>query len=192
MTETSDEQTIAAVAEKHGVSEDAVRVVLHALRRGGGTMAQFSHPEFGGMSQWSRGMTMVGDMFNDAKRAKLDAVASDLSSYATSNPAPSAPRSGKATGSDRNVGEVSYSSKRTSSNWWPSDLGNPHSTGGQNDMRYAIFTNRLAIDDKGSVTIYDTGDHDISGIAQAQGSGSTLTLTGRTGLVRVTDLKRVG
>ena len=104
-------------------------------------MAQFSHPEFGGMSQWSRGMTMVGDMFNDAKRAKLDAVASDLSSYATSNPAPSAPRSGKATGSDRNVGEVSYSSKRTSSNWWPSDLGNPHSTGGQNDMRYAIFTN---------------------------------------------------
>lgn len=192
MPETNDEKTIAALADKHGLSEDAVRVVLNALRRGGGSMAQFSHPEFGGMCQWSRGMTMVGDMFNDAKRAKLDAVASDLSSYAASNPAPSGPRIGETHGSDRKVGEVSYSSKATPSNWWPSDLGSPHSTGGQNNMRYAIFSNRLAIDDQGTVAVYETGDHDISGIAQAQGSGSTLTLTGRTGLVRVADLKRVG
>jgi hypothetical protein len=27
-------------------------------------MAQFSHADFGGMSQWSPGMSMVGDMFN--------------------------------------------------------------------------------------------------------------------------------
>ena len=27
-------------------------------------MAQFSHSDFGGMSQWSPGMTMVGDMCN--------------------------------------------------------------------------------------------------------------------------------
>jgi hypothetical protein len=42
---------------------DAVRTILRPLRSGGGTMAQFSHPDFGGMSQWSPGMTMVGDMF---------------------------------------------------------------------------------------------------------------------------------
>ena len=34
-------------------------------------MAQFSHADFGGMSQWSSGMTMVGDMFNDGLKSKL-------------------------------------------------------------------------------------------------------------------------
>ena len=45
-------------------------------------MAQFSHPEFGGMSQWSPGMTMVGDMFNNGLKSKLDAVCSELAQYA--------------------------------------------------------------------------------------------------------------
>jgi hypothetical protein len=36
-------------------------------------MAQFSHADFGGMSQWSPGMSMVGDMFNTQLKAKLDA-----------------------------------------------------------------------------------------------------------------------
>jgi hypothetical protein len=35
--------------------------VLAALRSGGDRMAQFSHADFGGMSQWSPGMSMVGD-----------------------------------------------------------------------------------------------------------------------------------
>ena len=76
MTRTPTEaELLAALAREQGVSEDAVRTVLDALRRGGGTMAQFSHADFGGMSQWSSGMTMVGDMFNDSLRAKLDAIA---------------------------------------------------------------------------------------------------------------------
>jgi hypothetical protein len=45
-------------------------------------MAQFNHPEFGGMSQWSPGMTMVGDMFNNGLKSKLDAVCSELAQYA--------------------------------------------------------------------------------------------------------------
>jgi hypothetical protein len=30
------------------------------------------------MSQWSPGMTMVGDMFNDAFKSKLDALCAEL------------------------------------------------------------------------------------------------------------------
>ena len=71
-TSPSEAEMLAALAREQGVSEDAVKTVLDALRRGGGTMAQFSHAEFGGMSQWSSGMTMVGDMFNDSLRAKLE------------------------------------------------------------------------------------------------------------------------
>jgi hypothetical protein len=41
------------------VSTDAVRAMLEAVRLGNGTMAQFSHPEFGGRGQWiAGGMTM--------------------------------------------------------------------------------------------------------------------------------------
>jgi hypothetical protein len=53
MTQTPDDPIVPMLATKHGVSEGAVRVVLDALRRGGGKMAQFSHAEFGEMSQWS-------------------------------------------------------------------------------------------------------------------------------------------
>ena len=52
---------IDELARKHGVSPDAVRVLQEAVRHGGGRMAQFSHPDLGGMGQWSSGgMTQVG------------------------------------------------------------------------------------------------------------------------------------
>jgi len=49
-------------------------------------MAQFSHPDFGGMSQWSPGMTMVGDMFNNSLKSKLDAVCTELATYVADTP----------------------------------------------------------------------------------------------------------
>ena len=33
-----------------------------ALERGGGQLAQFSHPELGGYGQWMSGMTQIGDL----------------------------------------------------------------------------------------------------------------------------------
>src|SRR6202030_3585810 len=77
----NEEGFIARVAIRHSVSADAVRTILRALRSGGGTMAQFSHSDFGGMSQWSPGMTMVGDMFNTQLKAKLDALCSDIAAH---------------------------------------------------------------------------------------------------------------
>ncbi len=55
--------------------------------------------------------------------------------------------------------------------WWPGELGNPSSSGGQNDARYAYFPQprRLAIQRNGQVTLYDTLDHQIGGVQQQQG-----------------------
>ncbi|WP_442579312.1 hypothetical protein ACSBOB_28060 [Mesorhizobium sp. ASY16-5R] len=177
-------EVVARLAREHGVSEDAVRTVFEALRRGGGTMAQFSHAEFGGMSQWSSGMTMVGDMFNDSLKAKLDAIAGELSRYLREHPVehPDA----DFVVSCRSGGTLHAGS------WWPQELGNPSSVGSQNDMRYAVFPlkRRLVIDDHGQTTSYDTGDHQISGVSQAQSTNSTLTFVSQHGVVRVSELAR--
>jgi hypothetical protein len=53
-----DEDQVEQLAKKHSVSPAAVEVVFTALRSGGGQMEQFSHADFGGMSQWSPGMSM--------------------------------------------------------------------------------------------------------------------------------------
>ncbi|MEN3953219.1 hypothetical protein [Iodidimonas sp. SYSU 1G8] len=181
----NDANIVSTLSDRHGVSEDAVRTVLNALRSGGGRMAQFSHPDFGGMAQWSSGMTMVGDMFNDRMKATLNALASDLVDYLRDAPAPE----GASKGND----DVSYRSSRSPSDWWPDGLGSPASSGSQNHMRYAIFPNssRLVIDDGGRVTVYDTGDHRISGISQAQSTDSRLTFTSQNGLVKVSELEIV-
>ena len=46
----NEEGFITRVSLRHSVSPDAVRTILRALRSGGGTMAQFSHSDFGGIS----------------------------------------------------------------------------------------------------------------------------------------------
>jgi hypothetical protein len=77
----TDGDLVDRMAKKHSVSPAAVQVVLAALRSGGGRMAQFSHADFGGMSQWAPGMSMVGDMFNTQLKAKLDALCSDIAAH---------------------------------------------------------------------------------------------------------------
>src|SRR6202171_3520961 len=81
----TDGDLVDRMAKKHSVSPAAVGVVLAALQSGGGRMAQFSHADFGGMSQWSPGMSMVGDMFNTQLKAKLDALCSDIAAYLDSS-----------------------------------------------------------------------------------------------------------
>jgi hypothetical protein len=64
--------------------------------------------------------------------------------------------------------------------WWPKDLGDePNSAGGQDEMRYAFFAvrKRLALDTgNGKIQLYDTADHQISGVQQHRGGG-TLKVT---------------
>ena len=80
MAETEGE-LVDRLAKRHSVSPAAVQVVMKALRNGGGRMAQFSHADFGGMSQWSPGMSMVGDMFNTQLKSKLDALCTDIAAH---------------------------------------------------------------------------------------------------------------
>jgi hypothetical protein len=69
-------QAIQDLAQRYGVSVDAVRTLLFAVAAGGGTLAQFYHPELGGNGQWmSGGMTMVGDMFNYGLKATVSGCA---------------------------------------------------------------------------------------------------------------------
>lgn len=89
MTLSADEKhLVTRLAADHSVSPEGMRTVLEALRREGGTMAQFSHADFGGMSQWSPGMTMIGDMFNNDLKTKLGSICTELAAHLANRPAP--------------------------------------------------------------------------------------------------------
>ena len=77
--------------------------------------------------------------------------------------------------------------------WWPQDLGQPSTSGSQNSVHYAFFgdKHRLAIQTDGKTTVYDSGDHRISGVQQAQGGGQHLSFTSQHGTVDLGSLKQV-
>jgi len=184
------EKAVTELAARYGVSTDAVRALLEAVRRGNGTMAQFSHPELGGGGQWmASGMTMVGDMFNDGLRATVSGLASDLSSLLASTPVFEPTSDPVAPGGPGPVHQANPGS------WWPVELGRPSSAGGQNDSHYAVFpaARRLAVRHGGGpVRVYDTLDHVIGGVQQGQGGPlGTLSFTSQHGTFTVDSLRLV-
>ncbi len=203
---------IEDVAQRHGVSTDAVQALLYAVAAGHGTSAQFNHPELGGMGQWSQGgMLMIGDMFNNALKYRVDQLCNELSGLVRSQgwavPASSQSQSqssgrgpqgfqGQSQGGGMASGvSLFVPGAGSPGNWWPAELGAPSSVGAQNDIRYACFpaARRLAIQlGGGEVRIYDTQDHQISGFSQQQSGDASLTFTSQHGVVRVADLPRVG
>lgn len=166
------QQAVQQIAARHGFSPEAVTHMLWSVWRGNGSMAQFSHWEFGGSGQWMRGgMTMVGDMFNHQLKGRVDSLCSELSQLLASRsdlvpPAPAAVT------------------------WWPAWMGSPNATGAQNSTRYAYFANsrRLAVDTGGDVWVYDTLDHQIGGFSQQQGSGGGMTFSSQYGTVNLSSL----
>lgn len=181
-------QAVQSLAQRYGVSVDAVTTLLAAVAAGGGSMAQFYHPELGGGGQWMRGgMTMVGDMFNSRLQSTVSGLCAELSSLLGSEqvfqPLPAA------TG-----GGFTGQGMASGNNWWPSELGQPSSSGGQNDSRYAYFpqARRLAISRSGQVSIYDTLDHDIGGVQQQQGGNyGSLSFSSQFGTFGVDSLPLV-
>jgi hypothetical protein len=161
------------LAAKYSVSVEAVEVLREALRRGGGRQAQFSHRDLGGMGQWSAGgMTQVGDMFNVDLKDKVNALCTALSRQAeeVNGPPPMEEDSPKP--------------------WWPEGLGQPSSTGSQNGMHYACFPDarRVAVKQAETVTLYDSGDHRISGVSQSQSTTQQLSFSSQNGIIRASDL----
>ena len=193
-------QRIDELAQRYSVSTDAVMTLLQSLVNSNGTMAQFNHRELGGGGQWMRGgMTMVGDMFNYSLKAKVEGLCSELSQLLAQQPFVPFPASFQSQsqgghhqqqGSDAVSLFVPEAPGRASGRWWPAELGLPNGSGGQNQVRYAYFnsTRRLAVELNGYVTVYDSLDHQISGVSQQQGSGGSLTFTSQYGTVSVSSL----
>lgn len=181
------QQALEATAARHGVSREAVLVLLRALAAGGGAMAQFSHPELGGLGQWSAagttsgttsGMTMIGDMFDGALRARVEALCLEVAGLLRDSspflPA-AAPRLG-------------------GGGWWPAELGAPSASGGQDDMEYAVFpaARRLAMRQAGKVRVFETGEHRIGGVSQRQGGGQVVRFGAGGGEIGLEVLREVG
>jgi len=208
---------IELIAARHGLSAEATSSMLEAMIRGGGGMAQFSHPEFGGPGQWmSGGMTMVSDMFNQQLTARVEGLCNDLAGVVRSEQAQGGstrfssqqqrstpgPAARAASGNDPVAAEADSDSRLSASwaaagdavpqlqQWWPSGLGSPNSTGDQDGVRYAYFARarRLAIQAAGRVTLYDTLDHQISGFSQQQPDSGSPTFYDQRGPVDVTSL----
>jgi hypothetical protein len=172
---------IEKLASVHGVSAGAIATLAEALGRSQGRAAQFSHAELGGMGQWmSGGMLMIGDMFNHELKAKVDRVCRDVAAAIAD------------ASRDGSVGRARSGADQIS--WWPPDFGTPAAAGSQNAMRYAFFpaTKRLAIDDNGTVSFYDTGEHYLTGVSQQQSTTQTLAFSNTDGRpVPLSCLRRV-
>ena len=207
------QQAINDLAQRHGFSPAAVLHMFEAIINGGGGMAQFNHPEFGGSGQWMQGgMIMLSDMFNNYLKGRVDQLCGDLSNLMTNQP--DLLRSGSFQSQSQGGGSPQTQSHYSdgqqqqngygpvgpvslfvpppggSSDWWGASLRWPNSTGAQNGVRYAYFAQarRLAIEVNGRVTIYDTLDHQIGGFSQQQSCGGSLTFSSQYGLVDVASL----
>jgi hypothetical protein len=213
MQQLTDEgrRIVDEVARRHGFSSDAVTTMLIAVSAGYGNQAQFNHPEFGGMGQWSSGgMIMTGDMFNNYLKGRVGSLCQELAGLIQGQPLFAVPAQSQSQsqgggwqgqtagsfqqqGSGGSTGSSLFVPNAQTGNWWPADLGIAGSTGGQNNLRYAYFpgARRLAIDVNGQVTVYDTGEHQIGGFSQQQSGDQSITFTSQFGLVRVADLPRI-
>lgn len=195
------QHVVQDLANGHGFSTDAVSHMLFAVLNGNGTMAQFSHPEFGGSGQWMKGgMIMLGDMFNNYLKGRVDSLCWDICNILANQPG--LLRSGsfqsqsqgggshQAQAAGAPMGQSSLFVPDPEDNWWPADLGAPGATGNQNNVRYAYFANkrRLAVKTGGEVWVYDTLDHQIGGFSQQQGYGGSITFTSQFGTVMLSNL----
>ncbi len=164
---------VSDIAYRYSLSPDAVIHMLVAVNNGGGTMAQFNSHELGGSGQWMQGgMTMVGDMFNHGLKATVDNLCNELSVALSQN----------------QMFPVIPAGTPGSNQWWPPELGAPFSSGAQNSIRYAIFPQRLAVENNGNIIVYDTLDHQISGVSQQQGGDTSLSFNSQYGAVSVNSL----
>ncbi len=200
------QQAISEIAQRQGFSTDAVQSMLDSVVNGNGSMAQFSHPEFGGSGQWMQGgMTMIGDMFNGYLKGRVDNLCAELARLISNQP--DLVRSGSFQSQSQN-GSTQYNASGNSygggsnypnslfvpapvqADWWGPDLRFPNSTGGQNGVRYAWFSQarRLAVEANGHVTVYDTLDHNIGGVSQQQSGSASVTFSSQYGYVDLAQL----
>ena len=202
-------QVAEDIGRRHGFSAAAVAQLMQTIQRSGGGMAQFNHPEFGGSGQWmAGGMVMIGEMFNNALKARVDGLCQEVAAVLRSQPMAAAALSpsmqqqsgggwqqqrGVPPAPAATVAPVAVAGMTPAAgplfapdprdHWWPAELGSPSASGEQNSMRYAVFpaAGRLAVDVNGQVSVYDTGRQQIGGLSQQQG-GAVVVSTAQGGV----------
>ena len=164
------------IAKKHGFSREAVETVAVALSRGRRTQAQFNHPELGGIGQWQPGMIMIGDMFNQTLKARVDALCTELASL--------------------ELDSVTANSSTNQRSWWPRTFTEqPAMVGSQDNARYAYFheQRRLIVQRNDTTIVYDVGNHHLTGVSQQQNTLSQTLIfhTKRGATVSEKDFDRI-
>lgn len=161
------------IAEKYGVSREIAEDLLAKLRCTGGKQVQFSHEALGGMGQWSAGMVMIGRMNDDALKAKVNDLCTELARMAS-------------TGSPEEETGVTNRQVATP----PDNTPSATAAGSQNGTRYAYFASddRLVIEQNGVEMTYDASGYRITGVAQDQAGGAPGTLRFTTAGGDVVDL----
>lgn len=173
-----DTTAFEALEQQTGFSSEAIESMRRSIVDGGGRMAQFDHPEFGGPGQWMQGgLLMVSDFSDAGLKRRVARLCDALADSGAVDARPALARRSSA----------EPAAKAT---WYPPSLGTPDTSGAQNGTRYAWFghAGRLAVDDGRTVTVYDTGDHRIGGVSQQQGTGSTVSFVSQHGLLDLTRL----
>ncbi len=203
---TPDGQRIVQdLSNRHGFSVDAVTHMLIAVLNGNGGMAQFSHGEFAGSGQWMRGgMIMLGDMFNNYLKGRVDALCSEIANILANQPGllqtgsfQSQSQGGQSSGQHQSngggMGQSSLFVPDPEDNWWPQEIGVPNARGSQNNVKYAYFAQarRLAVKTGSDVWVYDTQDHQIGGFSQQQGVGGSITFSSQYGTVILSQLPAI-
>jgi hypothetical protein len=192
-------EKIHDLAQRYGISPDAVRTLLQALIASNGNAAQFNHPELGGAGQWMRGgMTMISNPSDTNLRSRVEGLCSELSLFLAQ---PSFQATVTSVGGFHEaedprhppvdpLGEPVLTAGSWFGNWWPAELGVPAATGRQDETRYAYFpdSGRLVVAGNGRTTVYNTAGHRITGVAQQQQDGAPLTFTSSEGPIRAVDL----
>jgi hypothetical protein len=141
-------------------------------------------------------MIMVGDIYNHALQSIADGLCTALAALLAASPrvpaAPThSPTANRATPPQpQQCGECSTtrtpapaaaswgmaSPAGGAGAWWPAELGVPAASGSQNALRSASFPVQrcLVIAVHEHVRLYNTLDHQMSGVPQEQGRGSTV------------------
>jgi hypothetical protein len=170
------ERIVEALAAQYKIGVDAVRMMLDAVAQGGGSMAKFNVPEFGGGGEWLRGgMPAMGDMAASSMRATVDSLCSELSNLMAAQ------------------GNLFTPGGQWPVSWWPAELGEPSLAGARQSTRYAYFApiRRLAVDTGRHIEVYDTTGFAIEGLLPGAGQDGPLTFASNRGPVRLDSFPRV-
>ncbi|MCX6046656.1 MAG: SHOCT domain-containing protein [Chloroflexi bacterium] len=180
-----DRKLIHTLAQQHQISEGAVEALWVAIQAGNGTLAQFNHPELGGMGQWmASGMIMIGDFSNHQLKATIAQLCTDIAAHLHKQP----PTAQSHTATSRMEPLMP-----AQAGWWPKDLGTPTASGAQNTMQYAYFAakKRLALRIDGRIRIYDTKDHQIHSVSQQQDHSQKIVFHSQKGEVALDKLSKL-